>query len=52
MLVYLYNTHLLYTTWYKLAATQGSFMYTNTARGEGEGGSSKGERESSRRQGD
>jgi len=34
------------------ATAQGSFLYTNsnTARGEGEGGSNKGERENSRHQ--
>ena len=59
MLVFLYNMHLFYATRYKLvhlrtqqaAAIQGSFLYTNRARGEGERGSSKGERENSK-QGD
>ena len=31
-----------------VAGAQGSFLYTNTVQGEGEGGSSKGERENSR----
>jgi len=65
MLVYLYNMHLFYATQYKLIhwriyckrlpplpSPHGSFLYTNTARGERESGSSKGERKNSRRQRD